>query len=168
MASIADILNGLSPYMADSYPEGNSFTYTVLNGLNYNPASVGEVQAARMQSLEEHNEALNRYLRPGMNPVMRNWAIQKGLEEERNLPSFWEDTQPRRNINAGSKALSGVRINPDNTISVQFGGKGKWYTYRGGRNKYDASLAAQQLVTAPNIDTAIGKDGYWSLAHKLF
>jgi hypothetical protein len=90
------------------------------------------------------------------------------LEEERSLPSFWNDTQPRRNISAGSKAVSSVRINPDNTISIQFGGKGKWYNYRGGPNRYEASLAAQQLVTSPSIDGAIAKDGNWAITHKLF
>lgn len=168
MASITDMLKGLSPYTADSYPSEDSFTYRVINGLGFNPASTGDSLAARMQTLDEHNAALNKYIVPGMNPIQLRWAIQKGLEDEQKLPSFWKDTQPRRNISAGSKAVSSVRINPDNTISIQFGGKGKWYNYRGGPNRYEASLAAQQLVTSPSIDGAIAKDGNWAITHKLF
>ena len=56
----------------------------------------------------------------------------------------------------------------DKTMLHQFGGKGKWYTYRGGPDRYEASLAAQQLVTSPSIDRAIAKDGNWAITHKLF
>ena len=167
MALVSQILGGLSPETAESYPNG-SFMYRVLGGLSFNPASTGDPDVGRSQSIEEHNEALNRYLRPGMDPMMRAWAIQKGIEAERALPSFWGESQPRRTMNAGSKAVSGVRINPDNTISVQFGNKGKWYTYRGGSNRYDASLEANRLMMSPSIDRAIGRDGSWSLTHKLY
>ena len=69
----------------------------------------------------------------------------------------------------GSSAVSGIRINTDNTISVQFGGKGKWYTYAGGPNRFEASLAAKDLVTAPSIGRAINsKSGFWGTTHKLW
>ena len=104
-----------------------------------------------------------------MDLVERLWAIQKGLEEERALESFWDDNKPRVPLKAGSSAVSGIRINTDNTISVQFGGKGKWYTYAGGPNRFEASLAAKDLVTAPSIGRAINsKSGFWGSTHKLW
>lgn len=163
-----------SPYAASSYPtDVPDFDYGVqfIPGPPQNNAMLkrGPAQkAARMQTLEEHNRAVNKYVRPGMSPVERRWAIQKGLEEERQLLSFWKDDRPRTSITPSSSAVSGIRINSDNTISVQFGGKGKWYTYEGGPNRFEASLAAKDLVTAPSIGRAINsKTGFWGTTHRL-
>lgn len=166
-----------SPYAASSYPtDVPDFDYGVVfdsrpggepslnRFLKRGPAQ----KAARMQTLEEHNRAVNKYVRPGMSPVERRWAIQKGLEEERQLLSFWKDDRPRTSITPSSSAVSGIRINSDNTISVQFGGKGKWYTYGGGPTRFEASLAAKDLVTAPSIGRAINsKTGFWGTTHRL-
>lgn len=169
------ILGGTSPYEANSYPDGKDFYYDVYyfdDGEPVNNATLDRAAAqkgARMQSIEEHNRAVNKYIRPGMDPVERRWAIQKGLEEERALESFWDDDKPRVSLRPGSSAVSGIRINTDNTISVQFGGKGKWYTYAGGPNRFEASLAAKDLVTAPSIGRAINsKSGFWGTTHKLW
>lgn len=164
----SQILSQLS--LPESYPSDGMFTYNVsyLPGSTaFNTVFGADAEAARQQSLEEHNAALTKYLRPGMDPIQMQWAIQKGKEEEAALPQFWEDHSPRRNVRPTSNMMSGVRINPDNTISIQFGGKGKWYTYRGGNNRYDASIEAQKLVTAPDIEKALASNGSWSLTHKL-
>lgn len=168
------IMGGLSPDTATDYPSEPTFYYDMVYkaGEPYNNASLnrGEAQlAGRMQTLEEHNRALNKYVTPGMDPIQKRWAIEKGKEEEARLPSFWKDSKPRRSITPGSSAVSGVRINNDNTISVQFGGKGKWYTYSGGPTRFEASLAAKDLITAPSIGRAINsKSGFWGTTHKLF
>lgn len=164
-----------SPYAVSSYPtDVPDFDYGVkyIPGPPQNNALLkrGPAQkAARMQTMGEHNRAVNKYVRPGMSPVERRWAIQKGLEEERQLLSFWNEGSPRTAITPSSSAVSGIRINRDNTISVQFGGKGKWYTYEGGPNRFEASLAAKDLVTAPSIGRAINsKTGFWGSTHKLW
>lgn len=164
-----------SPYAARSYPGTKDFYYDVYyfdDGEPVNNRTLDRAAAqngARMQTIDEHNRAINKYIRPGMDPVERRWAIQKGLEEERALESFWDDSKPRVKLKAGSSAVSGIRINTDNTISVQFGGKGKWYTYAGGPNRFEASLAAKDLVTAPSIGRAINsKTGFWGSTHKLW
>ena len=169
------ILGGSSPYAASSYPSTKDFYYDVYyfdDGEPVNNRTLDRAAAqngARMQTIDEHNRAINKYIRPGMDPVERRWAIQKGLEEERALESFWDDSKPRVRLKPGSSAVSGIRINADNTISVQFGGKGKWYTYAGGPNRFEASLAAKDLVTAPSIGRAINsKTGFWGSTHKLW
>lgn len=169
------ILGGSSPYDASSYPSTKDFYYDVYyfdDGEAVNNSTLDRAAAqkgARMQTIDEHNRAINKYIRPGMDPAERRWAIQKGLEEERALESFWDDNKPRVPLKAGSSAVSGIRINADNTISVQFGGKGKWYTYKGGPNRFEASLAAKDLVTAPSIGRAINsKSGFWGSTHKLW
>ena len=165
----SQILGGLGPELADSYPSDSTFVYDMLflpGGSVSNMAQNRE--AMRQQTLDEHNAALMQYVRPGMDPLQMRWAIEKGKEAERNLPQFWDDSKPLRTTHATSNAVSGVRINPDNSISVQFGGRGKWYTYRGGVNRQTASVEAQKLLSSPDIERAINRNGSWALTHKLY
>ena len=164
----SQILSQLS--LPDSYPSDGVFTYNVgyfPGPTAFNTVFGEDAEAARQQSLEEHAAALTKYLRPGMTPIQLQWAIQKGKEEEAALPQFWEDHSPRRNVRPTSNMMSGLRINPDNTISIQFGGKGKWYSYRGGPDRHQASIEAQKLVTAPDIEKALASNGSWAITHKL-
>lgn len=164
----SQILSQLS--LPDSYPSDGVFTYNVgyfPGPTAFNTVLGEDAEAARQQSLEEHAAALTKYLRPGMTPIQMQWAIQKGKEEEAALPQFWDDDRPRRNVRPTSNMMSGLRINPDNTISIQFGGRGKWYSYRGGPNRHQASIEAQKLVTAPDIEKALASNGSWALTHKL-
>ena len=165
-----DILASQILNLPDSYPSDSTFVYPVTyfpGTTAFNTVFGEDAEAARQQSLEEHRAALTKYLMPGMNPAQMQWAIQKGKEEEAALPQFWADDRPRRATRPTSNMMSGIRINSDNTISIQFGGKGKWYTYRGGSNRHDASIEAQKLVTAPDIEKALASNGSWSLTHKL-
>lgn len=166
----SQILGGIAgPQLADSYPTDSTFNYDMLflPGASVSNSVINR-DALRQQSLDEHNSALMKYVRPGMNPLQMRWAIEKGKESERQLPQFWEDDKPRRTTHATSNAVSGVRINPDNTISIQFNGKGKWYSYRGGPDRHSASLEAQKLLTSPDIEQAINNHGYWAVTHKLY
>lgn len=166
----SQILGGVGgPQLADKYPSDSTFVYDMLflPGGSVSNAVMNR-DALRQQSLDEHNAALTQYVRPGMNPLQMRWAVEKGKEAERQLPQFWEDGKPRRTTNATSNAVSGVRINPDNTISIQFNGRGKWYSYRGGSDRHQASLEAQKLLSSPDIEQAINKHGTWAVTHKLY
>lgn len=115
-------------------------------------------KAARMQTLEEHNEALTKYLRalpPNASAREKHLAIVKGAEEEEKLLSYWDDKKPRRNFSPSSSAVKAVRITPDHRIQVQWGTSPKWYTYKQHANAYEASLAAQRLLTAGSIGLAV-------------
>ena len=102
-------------------------------------------EALRSQTLEEHNRAL----------------MEGGDVAERALVSWWpnEDGTVRQNPTPGSSAVSGVKILPNNKIQVQFRGGGKWYTYNGGRNPHEASMAAEELLTAPSIGRMMNRNG---------
>ena len=106
-------------------------------------------EALRSQTLEEHNRAL----------------MEGGDAAERALVSWWpnEDGTVRQNPTPGSSAVSGVKILPNNKIQVQFRGGGKWYTYKGGKNPYEASMAAAELLQAPSIGRMMNRNG--KLAH---
>ena len=115
-------------------------------------------KAARMQTIEEHNDALTKYLRalpPNATPREKHLAIVKGAEEEEKLMSYWDDKKPRRNYSPSSSAVKAVRITPDHRIQVQWGTSPKWYTYKQHANAYEASLAAQRLLTAGSIGLAV-------------
>ena len=169
------ILEGASPGTVADYPTPRKFVYDVdyIPGAPQNNAvykANPNPRAMRMQTIQEHNRALNKYIRPGMGPLEHRAAIEKGKEEERKLDSFWtDDSRPRRPVRSSSSAVSGVHINPDGTLSVRFGGKGKWYTYAGGPNPYEAAMSAHDLVTAPSLGQAINsKKGWWAAQHKIW
>jgi hypothetical protein len=102
-------------------------------------------EALRSQTLEEHNRAL----------------MEGGDVAERALVSWWpnEDGTVRQNPTPGSSAVSGVKILPNNKIQVQFRGGDKWYTYKGGKNPYEASMAAAELLQAPSIGRMMNRNG---------
>lgn len=171
------ILEGAASGTVADYPKPNKFIYDVdyVAGAPQNNAAYKgnpNPRAMRMQTIQEHNRALNKYIRPGMNPLELRAAIEKGKEEERNLDSFWtDDSRPRRNVRSSSSAVSDVVINTDGTLSIRFRDKGNWYTYRGGADPYEAAMAAHDLVTAPSLGKAINPvNGWWSVGnnHQLW
>lgn len=171
------ILEGAAPGTVSDYPKPNKFIYNVdyVPGAPQNNAAYNgnpNPRAMRMQTIQEHNRALNKYIRPGMSPLELRAAIENGKEEEQKLESFWtDDSRPRSNVRSSSSAVSDVHINPDGTLSVRFGGKGNWYTYRGGADPFEAAMAAHDLLTAPSIGRAINKKtGWWSVRdhHQLW
>lgn len=171
------ILEGAAPGTVADYPTPRKFVYDVdyIEGAPQNNAEYKgypNSRAMRMQTIQEHNRALNKYIRPGMGPLELRAAIEKGKEEERNLDSFWtDDSHPRRGVRSSSSAVSDVHINPDGTLSVRFRDKGKWYTYAGGADPFEAAMSAHDLVTAPSLGRAINKKtGWWSVGnhHKIW
>lgn len=172
------ILEGAATGTVADYPKPRKFHYNVdwvnsdVPNENANYKGNPDSRATRMQTIQEHNRALNKYIRPGMSPLELRAAIEKGKEEERKLSSFWtDDSEPRRPVRSSSTAVSDVHINPDGTLSVRFRQKGNWYTYRGGADPYEAAMAAHDLVTAPSIGRAINPvNGWWSVGdhHQLW
>ena len=171
------ILEGAAPGTVSDYPKPRKFIYNVdyVPGAPQNNAAYNgnpNPRAMRMQTIQEHNRALNKYIRPGMSPMELRAAIENGKEEEQKLDSFWtDDTHPRLPVRSSSSAVSDVVINDDGTLSIRFRGAGNWYTYRGGADPYEAAMSAHDLVTAPSIGRAINKkNGWWSVRdkHKLW
>ena len=56
----------------------------------YNAAYKGypNSRAMRMQTMEEHRRALNKYIRPGMGPLELRASIEKGKEEDPVPPPY--------------------------------------------------------------------------------
>lgn len=158
---VSRILGGVSPDTALDYPKfKHDFGYNVWyipGPPQFNASYDGNPKPMRMQTLDEHNRALNKYVKPNMTPMERQMAIEKGRAEEKLLESFWTDDHRPRDwrSRSSSSVVKGVKVNPDNTISVQFGGNGKWYTYRGGSNAYETALEAHDLVTSRSLGRSV-------------
>lgn len=115
-------------------------------------------EAGRMQSLKEHNDAIAKYVKmlpSNADPKTVRAALQRGLEEEKNLAAFWNESKSRRPFKVSSSAVTGIRMTPDARIEVQWKGRPTWYTFKQYPDTHEASLAAQQLLKAPSIGRAV-------------
>ena len=118
-------------------------------------------KAARMQTLREHNDALNQFLKPGQSKAERMEALRKGKQAEKELLSFWADKKPRVNYTPSSSAIEAIRITPENRIQVKWRGKPSkknpsgWYTFLPSATPFEASEAFKSLVMAPSIGRAV-------------
>lgn len=154
-------------FTAGSYPDefapDRTHNYTVHNipgGANFN--SEGKAYASiikdagRMQTKDEHNKAITQFLRPGMTPREQRDALMKGLDVEKNLPQFWNESQSRIPFSVSSSCVSGIRLTPDARIEVEWkSNPGTWYTFKQYKDTHKASLAAQELLQADSIGRAV-------------
>lgn len=162
----------LNRFMAKEYPTefapdvNHSFDVQWIDaGGKANMNSLGKANMDRvnaagvMQSLEEHNQALLQYVKPGQSPAERYMALQMGREAEKQLPAYWNEsaTRPGHEFQVSSSAVDGIRVTPFGTIEVKWhGGKNpKWYTFGQYENTYEASKAAQELLKADSLGRAV-------------
>ena len=112
-------------------------------------------EAGKMQTLDEHNKAITKFVRPGMNPQQLRQALNMGLEAEKHLPAFWNESKSRIPFKVSSSAVSGIRLTPDARIEVRWGSSPKWYTFKEYPDTQQASLAAKQLLQADSIGRSV-------------
>ena len=164
--SIPGMSDAASQFMAKQYPEEFApdawHNYDVVNipgKANFNQhgkanSSVID-EAGIMQDIDLHNRTITKYIRPGMTPKQQRLALNQGLQEEKNLPQFWNESSSRRPFSVSSSAVSGIRLTPDARIEVQWKNKPTWYTFKQYTNTYEASRAAQELLKADSIGRAV-------------
>ena len=157
---------GADAFMAKQYPTefapDRYHNYQVVNipgdaNLNQFGKSYSDTinEAGRMQTMKEHNDAIMKYVRPGMKPKELRAALEMGIEDEKKLPQFWNESNSRRPFKVSSSAVTGIRLTPDARIQVQWKGKPTWYTFQQYPNTQEASLAAQELLQADSIGRAV-------------
>lgn len=164
--STARLPPGAASFVASNFPE--EFSPKWYHGFNvvhipgkanlnqHGKANAGTIaEAGRMQSIDEHNNAILKYVRPGMDPKTMRAALHRGLEEEKNLAAYWNESESRRPFSVSSSAVTGIRLTPDARIEVQWKGKPTWYTFKEYPNTYKASLAAQELLQSDSIGRAV-------------
>ena len=149
---------------ASKYPESTMQVRItpVGDGVHNAMLQVGVAEdAARMQTLQEHNDAINQFLKPGQSKAERMEALRKGKQAEKELLSFWADKKPRVNYTPSSSAVEAIRITPENRIQVKWRGKPSkknpsgWYTFLPSATPFEASEAFKSLVMAPSIGRAV-------------
>lgn len=166
---------GISRFLAKNYPTefapGKDVVFTVHHFDSKTPNLNAEGnanydiidEAGHMQTLDEHNAALSKYINL-LSPQDRNdpkkfrAALVLGQEEEKRLPAFWSESEPRRKFSVSSTAVNGIRLTPDARIEVRWANSknpNKWYTFKQYANTHAASLAAQSLLQAPSIGRAV-------------
>jgi len=157
---------GADAFMAKQYPTefapDRYHNYQVVNipgaaNMNQFGKSYSDTidEAGRMQTIKEHNDAIKKYIRPGMKPKELRAAIELGIADEKRLPQFWNESESRRPFKVSSSAITGIRLTPDARIQVQWKGKPTWYTFQQYPNTQEASLAAQELLKADSIGRAV-------------
>ena len=103
--------------------------------------------ASMMQTLDEHNKALQKFIKPGMTPAELKVAIEKGKKAEQKLEKFWADKTPRVQYNPHSSAIECIRLDSkENRVQVKWRNGNKWYDFKGHPNSFDASMAFHTLI----------------------
>lgn len=138
-------------------PDGVEGPYQNMNYMGKaNAATIAE--AAEQQSLKEHNEVLTKYVRmlpKNATPRQVRDAIQRGRDEEKQLPKWWNESNNRREFSVSSSAVKGIRITPEGNVEVQWGSSPQWYTFKKYGNTHDASIAARKLLQSDSIGRAV-------------
>ena len=74
--------------------------------------------AAYRQSPEEHDALIHKYEKPGQTPMERLLAVQRGLDEEKINPKYWDDDHPRLDLGGSSSWIDDIEYLPDLGIAV--------------------------------------------------
>lgn len=126
-----------------------------------------ENKAGIAQTQQEHNSALNTYINNLNLPVeeRRRLGIKQEKKQAKWAPGF--DSGPRRALTPSSSVARAVKITPDNNIDIVFP-NGKTYTYRGGNDPVEASMAAMELLNSDSIGLELNphRDG-WGKKHHI-
>lgn len=157
---------GADAFMAKQYPTefapDRYHNYQVVNipgdaNMNQFGKSYSDTidEAGRMQTLKEHNDAIKKYIRPGMKPKELRSAVELGIADEKRLPQFWNESESRRPFKVSSSAVTGIRLTPDARIEVQWKNSPKWYVFSQYPDTQQASVAAQELLKADSIGRAV-------------
>lgn len=92
--------------------------FTVGNGTRNALLNRTEKDAAYKQTPVEHEEMLNKYVRPTDTPVERQIHLLQGQKEESEYPKYWNtDETPRRDLNPSSSFIRNVEVVPDMGIT---------------------------------------------------
>ena len=168
-APVGGLSGPASSFMAKQYPSefapswSHNYNVVFIPGeANFNQHGHADMdvieEAGRMQTLQEHNDAITKYVKmlpPGADPKTVRAALHRGLQEEKNLPAFWNESKSRRPFSVSSSAVTGIRLTPDARIEVQWRNSPKWYTFKQYENTQKASLAAQDLLKSDSIGRAV-------------
>lgn len=85
-------------------------------------------EAAYRQNETEHDDTIHQFEKPGMTPPEKLLATQEGIEAEKELPEYWDEEVPRRDLGTASHWIDEVEYFPDLGIA-SMNVNGKQYIY---------------------------------------
>lgn len=86
-------------------------------------------EAAYRQTPQEHEELINKYVRPGMSPAQMMLAMAQGEQLERLNKKYWNEQTPRYDFSPSSSWISQVESLPDLGITRVTTDRGQSYYY---------------------------------------
>lgn len=114
--------------------------------------------AAYRQSQLEHKQALDKFVKPGMNPAQQLIAKQEGELYEKSLPKYWNDNTPRRPLNPSSSFIEQVETYPGLGMTrIQIGGRS--YIYPMTSDEVGRMVTADSIGQYYNNNVKIGNRG---------
>jgi hypothetical protein len=119
------------------------------------------------QTQQEHDSALDKYLRDPRFAGNPGRAARLGIREEENLTKWWNDHDPRIPVTPSSSCVKRARIGANGDIYITFGSNpNKEYQYEGSSDPVEASRILAQLVTSDSIGRNVNSwTGFWGKAH---
>lgn len=119
------------------------------------------------QTQQEHDSALDKYLRDPRFAGNLDRAARLGIREEENLTHWWNDHDPRIPVTPSSSCVKRARIGANGDIYITFGSNpNKEYQYEGSSDPVEASRILAQLVTSDSIGRNVNSwTGFWGKAH---
>lgn len=119
------------------------------------------------QTQEEHDAALDKYLKDKRFAGNPERAVRLGVKEEEKLPKWWNDHDPRLPVTPSSSCVKRARIGDDGDIYITFGtNPNKEYQYEGSKDPVEASRILAQLVTSDSIGRSVNSwSGFWGKSH---
>ena len=83
--------------------------------------------AAYRQTPEEHSALIHKYERAGMSPTELMLATQRGIDEEKINPKYWDEETPRWDLGGSSSWIDGIEYIPSLGIAVMKTGGNEYY-----------------------------------------
>jgi hypothetical protein len=84
-------------------------------------------EAAYRQTPAEHDEALHQFERPGQTPAEQLIAAEEGMIAEKELPKYWDDDTPRRDLGGSSSWINEIEYLPSVGMAILHAGGRQYY-----------------------------------------
>ena len=75
-------------------------------------------ESAYRQTPEEHEALLHKYEDASQTPMERLLAIQRGIDEEKLNPKYWDDATPRLDLGGSSSWIDNIEYIPSLGIAI--------------------------------------------------
>jgi len=112
--------------------------------------------AAYRQTPEEHDAMIHKYEQEGQTPMERLVATQRGIDEEKINPKYWDDEAPRWDLGGSSSWIDGIEYIPSLGLAVMKT-DGKEYYYPMNADEVGDWMTSDSLGSYYNANVKLKK-----------